>query len=521
MEALRTVVTENDEIASIPPRIFGSFVEHLGRCVYGGIFDPDSPHADPQGFREDVLHLVRNLGVTCVRYPGGNFVSGYRWEDGTGPRESRPVRRDLAWHMTEPNLVGIDDFYRWSQRAGTEIMLAVNMGTRGLQEALDELEYVNGAAGTALADKRISNGIDEPMDIAMWCIGNEMDGPWQIGHMKPQEYATAVEKTAHALKLADSGLELVACGSSSVSMPTFGEWEREVLTQAYDNLDFVSCHDYYFKKRDEPLADYLVAPERMKGFISRVSQIAEEVRIANGGTKGIALSFDEWGVWDSTAWNEQEEAWKASRQGVHDEPWPFKPHLLEQVYTAADAVVEGELMVTLLSHCDVVKSASRAQLVNAIAPIMVDESSDTAWRQSVYYPFAYAARYAAGKAYDLSFPQATTVSAEFGEVDAVIGVITHDENSGTTSVFLVNRDVSHSHDIALDISVFGKTTVSESVTLHNEDPMATNSVEDDTVVSPQPLASQVIDGELKLTLQPISWSCVVLNGATERGSEAD
>lgn len=195
-----------------------------------------------------MLDLVKELGVTCVRYPGGNFVSNYNWEDGIGPRENRPVRRDLAWHCTETNEMGIDDFYRWSQKAGTEIMLAVNMGTRGLKAALDELEYVNGAPGTAWADQRVANGIEEPMDIKMWCIGNEMDGPWQVGHMSPEEYAGAVDKVAHAMKLAESGLELVACGSSGAYMPTFGTWEKTVLTKAYENLDFVSCHAYYFDR---------------------------------------------------------------------------------------------------------------------------------------------------------------------------------------------------------------------------------------------------------------------------------
>lgn len=224
--ALATIaVGKKNKVADIPPRIFGSFVEHLGRCVYGGIYEPSHPLATDDGFRQDVIDLAKELGVTCIRYPGGNFVSTYNWEDGTGPRDKRPVRRDLAWHCTETNEVGIDDFYRWSKKTGTEIMLAVNLGTRGLKAALEELEYVNGAAGTELADRRISNGIPEPMDIKMWCIGNEMDGPWQVGHMTPDEYASAVERVAHAMKLAESGLELVACGSSSAHMPTFGSWE--------------------------------------------------------------------------------------------------------------------------------------------------------------------------------------------------------------------------------------------------------------------------------------------------------
>lgn len=223
-----------------------------------------------------MLDLVKELGVTCVRYPGGNFVSNYNWEDGIGPRENRPVRRDLAWHCTETNEMGIDDFYRWSQKAGTEIMLAVNMGTRGLKAALDELEYVNGAPGTAWADQRVANGIEEPMDIKMWCIGNEMDGPWQVGHMSPEEYASAVDKVAHAMKLAESGLELVACGSSGAYMPTFGTWEKTVLTKAYENLDFVSCHAYYFDRGHKTrtaasMQDFLASSEDMTKFIATVS----------------------------------------------------------------------------------------------------------------------------------------------------------------------------------------------------------------------------------------------------------
>lgn len=362
-------------VADVPPRLFGSFVEHLGRCVYGGIYEPSHPTADENGFRQDVLDLVKELGVTCVRYPGGNFVSNYNWEDGIGPRENRPMRRDLAWHCTETNEMGIDDFYRWSQKAGTEIMLAVNMGTRGLKAALDELEYVNGAPGTAWADQRVANGIEEPMDIKMWCIGNEMDGPWQVGHMSPEEYAGAVDKVAHAMKLAESGLELVACGSSGAYMPTFGTWEKTVLTKAYENLDFVSCHAYYFDRGHKTRAaasmqDFLASSEDMTKFIATVSDAADQAREANNGTKDIALSFDEWGVWYSDKWNEQEDQWKAeAAQGLHHEPWPKSPHLLEDIYTAADAVVEGSLMITLLKHCDRVRSASRAQLVNVIAPI--------------------------------------------------------------------------------------------------------------------------------------------------------
>ncbi|MCJ1683782.1 alpha-L-arabinofuranosidase, partial [Rathayibacter sp. VKM Ac-2928] len=183
-------------VAPVNPRLFGSFVEHLGRCVYDGIYEPGHPTANEDGFRLDVVELVKELGSTTVRYPGGNFVSGYRWEDGVGPREDRPRRRDLAWHSLETNEVGLDDFAKWAKLTGSEIMYAVNLGTRGVLEALDVLEYANGKAGTFLADQRIANGSPEPHDIRMWCLGNEMDGPWQVGHMNADDYGKLASRTA-------------------------------------------------------------------------------------------------------------------------------------------------------------------------------------------------------------------------------------------------------------------------------------------------------------------------------------
>src|SRR5690606_26946697 len=212
-------------VGPVRRRTFGSFVEHLGRCVYTGIHDPGHPTADADGFRQDVIDLVKELGVGTVRYPGGNFVSGYRWEDGIGPVEQRPRRLDLAWHSTDPNTVGVDEFMRWCAKADIEPMMAVNLGTRGVQEALDLLEYTNVVGGTHFADLRRSHGQEEPYRIRMWCLGNEMDGPWQIGHKTAEEYARLAKETANAMRMVDPDLELVVCGSSSSSMPTFGSWE--------------------------------------------------------------------------------------------------------------------------------------------------------------------------------------------------------------------------------------------------------------------------------------------------------
>ena len=415
--------------------------------------------------------------------------------------------------------MGIDDFYRWSQKAGTEIMLAVNMGTRGLKAALDELEYVNGAPGTAWADQRVANGIEEPMDIKMWCIGNEMDGPWQVGHMSPEEYASAVDKVAHAMKLAESGLELVACGSSGAYMPTFGTWEKTVLTKAYENLDFVSCHAYYFDRGHKTrtaasMQDFLASSEDMTKFIATVSDAADQAREANNGTKDIALSFDEWGVWYSDKWNEQEDQWK----GLHHEPWPKSPHLLEDIYTAADAVVEGSLMITLLKHCDRVRSASRAQLVNVIAPIMAEEHGP-AWRQTTFYPFAEAALHARGQAYAPAISSPTIHTEAYGDVPAIDAVVTWDEQARTGLLLAVNRDANTPHTLTIDLSGLpglpglGTLALSKAQLLHEDDPYRTNTAEAPEAVTPQPLGIAMnATGTCTATLPAISWISVEFHG---------
>ena len=349
-------------VGPVRPRTFGSFVEHLGRCVYTGIYEPGHPSADANGFRGDVIELLRELGVTTVRYPGGNFVSGYRWEDGVGPADERPRRLDLAWHSTDPNQVGVDEFIAWCRSAGVEPMMAVNLGTRGVQEALDLLEYCNGTGDTHFANLRRANGADEPYDIRMWCLGNEMDGPWQIGHKTAEEYGRLAAETARAMRMIDPDLVLVACGSSGSGMPTFGEWERIVLTESYEQVDMVSAHAYYYEE-DGDLKSFLSSAINMDHFIESVTATADAVRAAGKHDKRIAISFDEWNVWYQK---------RAESKVPEGDDWPVAPVLLEDKYNVADAVVVGNLLISLLRHTDRVHSASLAQLVNVIAPIMTE-----------------------------------------------------------------------------------------------------------------------------------------------------
>ena len=512
----KLTIEKDFQISKIDKRIYGSFIEHLGRAVYGGIWQPGHPTADEDGFRRDVLDLVRELQVPIVRYPGGNFVSNFYWEDSVGPVEDRPKRLELAWRSTEPNYIGINEFAKWAKKADTQIMQAVNLGTRGIEAACNLLEYCNHPSGTKYSDLRVKHGVKDPHNIKVWCLGNEMDGPWQVGHMSPEEYASAVDKVAHAMKLAESGLELVACGSSGAYMPTFGTWEKTVLTKAYENLDFVSCHAYYFDRGHKTRAaasmqDFLASSEDMTKFIATVSDAADQAREANNGTKDITLSFDEWGVWYSDKWNEQEDQWKAeAAQGLHHEPWPKSPHLLEDIYTAADAVVEGSLMITLLKHCDRVRSASRAQLVNVIAPIMTEENGP-AWKQTIFYPYLHASKYGRGIALNPALRSSKHDTKEFTDVDDVVTVAVWDDEKDEVTIFAVNRDLEEDIPLEADLRTFEGYRVLEHIVLENDDMLAVNTAEHQAVL-PKAVTDrdQLVDGILTSRLGKASWNVIRL-----------
>ena len=507
MRSTRVVARADDTVAPVHRRLFGSFVEHMGRCVYGGIYEPGHPSADADGFRGDVAALVHELGVTTVRYPGGNFVSGYRWEDGVGPRELRPRRRDLAWHSIETNEVGLDEFARWARRTETELMLAVNLGTRGVPEALDLLEYANGEPGTALADDRVRNGTADPHGIRMWCLGNEMDGPWQTGHMTAEEYGALAARTAAAMKRADSTLELVACGSSNAQMPTFGRWERTVLERAYEHIDFISLHAYY-QEHDGDIASFLASSLDMDHFIETVVATVDHVQRTRGSAHQVQLSFDEWNIWRQRDFNDAEQ------EAIAAEPhtpraWPVAPRLLEDTYHVADAVVLGSLLISLLRHADRVHAASLAQLVNVIAPIRT-EPLGPAWRQTTFHPFALTARLARGQVLRTRVDAPAVSTAMFGPVPAVDAVVTWDAPTGTATVFAVNRSTDATAPIVVDLSALGLGAVEQAHALWDADVYATNGPDRPHRVTPRPLATHFEDGVLQLELPAVSWAAIAL-----------
>lgn len=497
-----------DRSACVGPvrrRLFGSFVEHLGRCVYDGIYEPGHPTADEDGFRGDVLELVRELGVSTVRYPGGNFVSGYRWEDGVGPRAQRPVRLDLAWHSVETNQIGIDEFARWASRAELELMLAVNLGTRGTAEALDLLEYVNHPSGTALSESRRAHGAAEPYGVRMWCLGNEMDGPWQVGHRSAEEYGAIASRTAAAMRMFDPGLELVACGSSSASMPTFGEWERVVLEHCYEHIDYISCHAYY-QERGGDLDSFLATSLELEGFIDAVVAAIDHVRHRRRAGRTVAISFDEWNIWYL-------DEHQASAPPGAD--WPRAPRLLEDVYTALDAVVLGGLLISLLKRSDRVHAACLAQLVNVIAPIMT-EPGGPAWRQTTFFPFALTSRLARGAVLRPHISCGDYETARHGTVPLIDAVATHDAEASQAAVFLINRDRHGAQQVHVDLRDLGVSRIVAAQTLTHTDLHARNTLRHPDTVTPVAIAdATLVDGRLTLALPPASWGAVALTGRVD------
>ena len=494
------------EIADIDRRLFGGFVEPLGRHIYDGIHEPGHPAAGADGFRRDVIELVRELGVSTIRYPGGNFVSGYRWEDGIGPVDERPRRLDLAWHSTETNEVGLHEFAAWLELVGSDLMLAVNLGTRGTQEALDLLEYANVDAQTAWTDRRAANGHPEPFGVRMWCLGNEMDGPWQIGHKNADDYGKLASQTAKAMRMIDPGLELVACGSSGRSMPTFGAWERTVLEHTLDDVDFISCHAYY-QERNGDAQEFLASSVDMARFIESVVTTADAVAAAKKSDKRIMISFDEWNVWylhdDDGGQNDKPE----------EKGWPVAPRLLEDRYSVLDGVVFGDLMITLLQHADRVRSASLAQLVNVIAPIMT-EPGGPAWRQTTFFPFSLTSRWAQGRAVRVPVSAPTFTSPALGEVATVNAVATIDDDG--VSLFVVNRSTTEPTTLSVDLrplldDLGREMAIDEAHLLHDDDIYAANTLESPERVGITALEATIEDTTLRIPLPAVSWGCIRLS----------
>ncbi|KJC35073.1 alpha-N-arabinofuranosidase [Bradyrhizobium sp. LTSP849] len=512
MRKANVLMDRDFAIGHTDPRLFGAFVEHLGRCVYGGIYEPGHPTADKSGFRGDVLALVRELGPTIIRYPGGNFVSGYNWEDGVGPVDRRPARLDLAWFSTEPNKFGTNEFIDWCKAAEVEPMMAVNLGTRGGDAARNLVEYCNHPGGSAWSDLRRAHGWEKPHNVRFWCLGNEMDGPWQMEHKSADAYGTIAREAAKMMRWVDPTIELAACGSSGRNMPTFGQWEDAVIEHTFDHAEYISLHTYLNNYKQDA-ASFLASSDLMDNFIDEVVALADAVAAKRRSSKRMMLSFDEWNVWYRTRRNRADRV---------KEGWPVAPSILEEIYTMEDALAFGGACISLLNHADRVRTACLAQLVNAIAPIMT-ETGGSAWRQTIFFPFAHMSRLGRGKVlrtqvesdtYDSSYFDPRGIqeftfpvsNVAYLKIAAVAG------EAGGLSLFMLNRDLKQEMEVSLEARSFGRLIVSEALELCHDDLQATNTRDAAGRVKPEPLQGVAIDGtRMRATLKPASWNVVHLS----------
>ena len=500
MAKAKIFADKNMTVGQIDPNLYASFLEHLGRAVYEGIYEPGHPAADKDGFRRDVIELIRELNVPLVRYPGGNFVSGYDWKDGIGKKSERRARLDLAWTSVETNEFGTDEFMKWCRLTGIQPMMAVNMGTGTPKDALELFEYCNHPSGTYFSDLRRKNASETPYGVKYWCIGNEMDGEWQICGLDAQSYGKKAMQTARMLRWADAkkadekgAVKLVVCGSCHADMPTYPEWDRIVLENTYDEVDYLSMHRYYEYRPAESnaLENFLYSADDMSDFIETVKATIRYVRTKKRSKRNVYISFDEWNIWTT-----------AAARTAPD--WVKAPHLLEDVYTFRDMLVFGGLLNTLLNHCDIVKIACLAQLVNVIAPIMT-EKGGAALRQTTFYPFRYAANFGRGETVR-SITECGAFSSKRGDARLLNEAVTHDAEKRQVCVFVCNY-AQENTEVDLELRSFGDLVCREFVSMESNDLGAVNTFADPGRVKPvehEPVAMR--GGRAAVRLAPMSWN---------------
>jgi len=485
-------------IGTVDRNIFGSFLEHLGRAIYEGIYEPGSKLSDANGFRTDVTNEIKTMGVPIVRYPGGNFVSGYHWLDGVGPKEKRPRMVEKAWNSIETNQFGLNEFMTWCKTAGTAPLMGMNFGTGTAEQAAALLEYCNAERGTKWSDLRREHGVEKPYNVKHWCLGNEMDGPWQIGHMTATQYGQIAADAGRQMRAVDPNVKLIACGSSTTFMPTYLEWDREVLEQCYEYVDAISLHRYYGNNARETGSDstkYMALNLAMERQIEDIEAVCDYVQGRKRSAKKLWLSFDEWNVW--------------YRETSGDGHKQAAPHLLEEIYNLEDALLAGGLIKALVRHSDRVKMACLAQLVNVIAPIMTNESG--LYRQTIFYPYAWALQYARGAALQQLVESPTYEVAGMGAIPYVDAAATFDKESGKTALFVFNRDLTKAHEVEVMWEDSAPARVAEAMVLTGDDLKAFNSFEAPKRVAPRDLEKPALgNGKMKFEAPARSYSMIQL-----------
>ncbi len=496
MKKAKLIIDKDFIISEVDEKLFGSFVEPLGRCVYGGIYEPGHQAADKNGFRLDVLELTKALNVTLNRFPGGNFVASYRWEDGVGPKELRPVRPELAWQSIEPNTFGLNEMVEWSKLNGSDIMMTVNLGTRGIEQALDLLEYCNFKEGTYYSDLRISHGYKKPHAFKYWCLSNEADGIWQVGQKTGYEYGRLARETSKAMKLLDNSIKTVLAGSSAPSQDTFPVFDAEALDQSYEFVDYLSVHSYLSNPENDT-SNYLAKTLTTDEFFKSVIATCDYIKAKRRSNKTMKISFDEYNTWN-----------KNSKERFENR-WTFAPPLLEQIYTMEDAVVLGGLLITILKYADRIEIACLSELVNCISHIRT-ENGGGCWTLPPYYTFLLFSKHARGTALYPVIESPRYDSQQYTDVPYVDAVATMDQDENIT-IFAINRDLENSLILETDMRGFKDYRLIEHIVLEAAGPKDTNTKDNPGKVAPHSNGDTVIDGgKVQAKLPRLSWNVIRL-----------
>ena len=473
-----TLAISQQPIGEVSPLIYGGFLEHMGRSIYEGVYDPDSPLADKDGIRTDVVAALAELEITMVRYPGGNFVSGYHWRDGVGPREQRPTVEDQAWKCMETNHFGTDEFMALCRELDWQAMIAVNLGSGTPQEAQEWLEYCNAAS----------------YSVPVWCLGNEMDGPWQIGHVPAEQYAERACQTAKLMKDADPSIQTVACGSSDPSVKSYLEWDRTVLERLGDRADYISVHRYVGNHEDDT-ASFLGVTNSIDQQIEDVDAVCRDVTARKQLKQRPFLCFDEWNVW-----------YKSKEVGKMNGGGKFAQPIIEEVYNHEDALVVAGFLMSFMRHADVVKVANLAQLVNVIAPLLTKKNA--LLRQSIFYAYRMLSSRKGGTSLQSAVDGPSYDTELYGEVSYLDRAVTLDD--GKLNLFLTNRSCNDSLKLKLATD-FRIGSVSSAEILHHEDAKAANSFDEPNVVVAEAFTDIDVDKSgVAMTLPPLSLVAATL-----------
>ncbi len=418
------------QLGYIHPHIFGGFAEHLGRCFYGGISAPGSPLADEQGFRRDVLAALHRLKMPIIRYPGGNFVSGYRWMDGVGPVENRPARLELAWRTVEPNQFGTNEFIQFCRQLNAEPFMVVNCGDGDMREARDWVEYCNGTQNTTLANLRRQHGFDAPHKVTYWGIGNEVDGGWQIGYKTPEEYARAYLEFAKVMKWVDPSIKLIASAVSSWRAE-YVERIQLLLEQAPDLIDYLALH-WYVGNPENDFAQYMATSELIEQRISAIEGLINALKLQHKIRRPIAIAVDEWNVWYRMQGTTQAEL-----------------NSLEEKYNLEDALVVAMHFNAFIRHARSVKMANIAQIVNVLAPIFT--SSDSLFLQTIFHPFEIYSRTCGNIALDVFWTGDTFSVEDYSALRTLDVSATLDDRTRKLALFVVNRSQTAAQDVTITL----------------------------------------------------------------------